>query len=139
MTGAEAGHDATTHVHGTGAVQVPATTLAGWSAELADDQTRMDVLEKAFDFRGDCTLTLDDSSVIAGYIFDRRAGATLGQSVVRLLTPTSDEKVTIAYSRICKVEFGKDTAAGKSFETWIKKYVEKKLKGEKASIESEAL
>ena len=31
------------------------------------------------------------------------------------------------------------TAAGKSFETWVKKFVSRKLAGESASIESEPL
>lgn len=114
-------------------------TLQGWSALLADDASRLAVLEKAFDFRGDCTLTLTDGRTLAGYIFDRRRGPTAGESTVRLLGEASEERVTVRYTDIAKVDFGRDTAAGKSFETWIKKYVEKRLKGEKASIESEAL
>lgn len=127
MTSAEAGHHDTT------------STLQGWQALLADDAARMDVLEKAFDFRGDVTLTLADGRTVAGYIFDRRKGATPGQSSVRVLTAANDDKLTFGYGEIARVEFGRDTAAGKSFETWIKKYVEKKMKGEKASIEAEAL
>jgi hypothetical protein len=34
---------------------------------------------------------------------------------------------------------GRDTAEGKSFDTWIKKYVEKKIAGQKASIECDDL
>ncbi len=35
---------------------------------------------------------------------------------------------------------GRDTAAGKSYEAWVKKYWEKRAKGEKnISIEPEAL
>ena len=34
---------------------------------------------------------------------------------------------------------GKDTASGKTFENWIRKYAQKKLAGETASIESESL
>lgn len=127
MSAAETGH------HDTSA------TLQGWKAALADEAGRLDVLEKAFDFRGDCTLTLTDGRTLAGYIFDRRRGATSRESSIRLMPPDRDEKVTVGYDQIVSVEFGKDTAHGKSFETWIKKYVEKKLKGEKASIESEAL
>jgi hypothetical protein len=127
MSGAEAGH------------HVDSTSLQGLSAALADDASRIDILEKAFDFRGDVTLTLNDGRTVAGYIFDRRRGPTPAQSSVRLLPPDRDDKLAIAYDAIAKVDFGKDTAQGKSFETWVKKYIEKKLKGEKASIESEAL
>jgi hypothetical protein len=114
------------------------STLQGFAAELHDDATRFDVLEKAFDFRGDCTLTLTDGRTVAGYIFDRRRGTSAADSSIRLMPPEGDN-ITVPYAKVARIEFGKDTAHGKSFETWVKKYVEKKLKGEKASIESEAL
>jgi hypothetical protein len=114
-------------------------SLQGWSTDLADATTTMDVLEKAFDFRGDVTITRTSGENITGYIFDRRRGSGLKDSNVRLMTATSDDKVTILFADIKRVEFGKDAAHGKSFEKWVKKYVEKKLAGEKASIESEAL
>ena len=41
-------------------------------------------LEKAFDYRGDVTITRKDGSKIEGYLFDRRTAATLKDSVVRL-------------------------------------------------------
>lgn len=134
MTAAETGHAE----HAPNHTPAPAT-LQGLSAALADDAARLDILEQAFDFRGDCTLTLADGSTVAGYIFDRRRGSTAADSTVRLMPPDRDDKITVRYSQITKVDFGKDTAHGKSFETWVKKYVEKKLKGEKASIESETL
>lgn len=130
MSAAETGHHA---------APASGATLQGWKAALADEAGRLDVLEKAFDFRGDCTLTLTDGSVVSGYIFDRRRGPTSAASTIRLMPADRDEKLTIGYDRIAAVEFGKDTAHGKSFETWIKKYIEKKLKGEKASIESDPL
>lgn len=114
-------------------------SLQGLSALLADEKTRLEVLEKAFDFRGDCTLTLTDGRVLTGYIFDRRKADKPADYIARLMTATSDDKIAVRYADIAKIDFGKDTAAGKSFETWIKKYVEKKMAGEKASIESEKL
>lgn len=117
-----------------------APTLQGLIASRDDEAALLDALEKAFDYRGDITLELTDGARISGYIFDRRTGATLRDSAVRLMGESSDEKVRITYDRIARLEFsGRDTAAGKSFETWLKKYVEKKLAGEKASIESEHL
>jgi hypothetical protein len=100
----------------------------------------MSALEKAFDYRGDITLTLASGTDVTGYLFDRRKGAALADSYVRLLTPASDEKVRVSYADVRRVQFsGKDAAHGKSFETWIKKYVEKKLAGERAAIDSEPL
>ena len=40
-------------------------------------------------------------------------------------------KVSVAYTDIAGLVFtGRDTAAGKSFEAWVKKYWEKKAAGE---------
>ncbi len=115
-------------------------TLQGLVATREDEAALLDALEKAFDYRGDITLVLTDGTSVTGYIFDRRTGPTLASSTLRLMTPESDARVGIGYDRIARIEFsGRDTAAGKSFETWLKKYVEKKLAGERANIESEAL
>ena len=106
--------------------------LEGWIPELAtEDETRL-ALEKAFDYRGDVTITRKDGSTIEGYIFDRRTGKTLADSAVRLFPKTSNDKVAIPFTDIARLAFtGRDTAAGKSFETWVKKYREKKAAGEK--------
>jgi hypothetical protein len=108
-------------------------TLQGWIPPLASDAEIKDALEKAFDYRGDITLTLKDGSRIEGYLFDRRStGPTLDACTAWLFPKDRDEKVTVPYSQIARLEFsGKDTAHGKSFETWIKKYNEKKAAGEK--------
>ena len=89
-------------------------------------------LEKAFDYRGDVTIVRKDGSSIEGYIFDRRAGATLEESVIRLFPKGDPTKISIPYSDIASLQFtGRDTAAGKSWEAWLKKYWEKKAAGEK--------
>lgn len=89
-------------------------------------------LEKAFDYRGDVTVTRSDGSRVEGYIFDRKNGTTLDDSYVRLYPKDSSEKVSVRYSDISDVAFtGRDTAAGKSWEAWVKKYLEKKAAGEK--------
>ncbi len=61
-----------------------------------------------------------------GYIFDRRNGPTLDASVVRLIPQNSAQKISVAYSDIAALAFsGRDTAAGKSWEAWVRKYWEK--------------
>jgi hypothetical protein len=116
--------------------------LEGLIPSLATDEEIRSALEKAFDFRGDVTITLKDNTSVEGYIFDRRSdGKTLADCVVRLFPKDRDEKVTIRFSDISRLAFtGRDTAAGKSFETWVKKYREKKAAGEKnIRIEPEKL
>ncbi len=107
--------------------------LEGWIPTLATDEEIRTAFEKAFDYRGDVTITKKDGAKIEGYIFDRRSsGPTLDQCIVRMIPKDANDKVTIPYSQIARLEFtGRDTAAGKSFETWVKKYREKKAAGEK--------
>ncbi len=116
--------------------------LEGWIPAIDNDHDLCAALEKAFDYRGDITLTLKNGSKIEGYAFDRRSdGRTLEECIVRIFPKDRHEKVSIRYSDIANLGFsGRDTAAGKSFETWLKKYQEKKAAGEKnIRIDPEAL
>ncbi len=120
----------------------PHEKLEGWIPAFASDAEICIALEKAFDYRGDVTLTLKDGGVIEGYVFDRSTdGDDLSTSFVRVMPKTGGDNSRIAYSEIARLEFtGRDTAAGKSFETWVKKHAEKKAAGEKnIRIEPEKL
>jgi len=106
--------------------------LEGWIPELAGKDEIREALEKAFDYRGDVTITRKDGTRVEGYIFDRRTGRTLVDSVVRLYPKDSSQKISIPYADIAALAFtGRDTAAGKSFDAWIRKYWEKRGAGEK--------
>ncbi|MFZ0734450.1 MAG: hypothetical protein WAM79_19170 [Candidatus Sulfotelmatobacter sp.] len=140
MTGKEAGHIEQHPPHAAGvnpdALEVVAGSehehLEGWIPQVANEEDLRQALEKAFDYRGDVTITRKDGSTIEGYIFDRRTGATLKDSLVRLYPKNGEKKVSIAYADIGALAFtGRDTAAGKSWEAWMKKYAEKKAAGEK--------
>ena len=115
--------------------------LEGWVPALATDAEVREALEKAFDYRGDITITRKDGSQVQGYLFDRRSGATLAQSFIRIIPTGEPTKLNIAYSEIAALAFtGRDTAAGKTFDAWVKKYWEKKAAGEKnIQIEPEKL
>jgi len=110
----------------------PHQNLEGWAPVLGSDAEVLDALEKAFDYRGDVTITCKDGTVVEGYIFDRRTGASLADSYVRFFPKDSPEKRTLAYSEVAGLQFtGKDRAAGASWEAWVKKWNEKKAAGEK--------
>ena len=115
--------------------------LEGWIPTLAGDEDIRQALEKAFDYRGDVTITRKDGSKVEGYIFDRRTGKTLADSAVRLYPKDSNQKISVPYSDIAALAFSdRDPAAGKSWEAWVKKYWEKKAAGEKnIGIEAEKL
>ena len=157
MTGKEAGHldhaaaqaaphaDAGDAAANPDALEVaPGTAherLEGWIPALASEEEIRAALEKAFDYRGDVTITRKDGSKIEGYVFDRRSAPTLKDSQVRLYPKTSSEKIAVSYAEIAALAFtGRDTAAGKSWEAWMKKYAAKKAAGEKnIALEPEPL
>ena len=106
-------------------------TIEGWLPDLATEEELREALEKAFDYRGDVTLTTKDGKKFEGYIFDRVSGPTLANSFVRLLPKGSNQRQKIAYADIAALAFtGRDPAAGKSWEAWVRKYWEKKASGE---------
>ncbi|MEO6983302.1 MAG: hypothetical protein ABI072_09330 [Edaphobacter sp.] len=115
--------------------------LEGWVPALASEAEIREALEKAFDYRGDVTITRKDGSEITGYLFDRRSGSSLADSFARIIPAKGGAKVNVAYADIAALAFtGRDTAAGKSFEAWVKKYWEKKAAGEtNIGIEPEKL
>jgi hypothetical protein len=115
--------------------------LEGWVPQLASDEDVRLALNKAFDYRGDVSITLKDGRKIEGYIFDRREGKTLSDSIVRLFPTGGDEKVSIRFSEIAALAFsGRDSAAGRSWEAWVRKYWQKRQAGEKnIGIDAEEL
>ncbi|MGD0137516.1 MAG: hypothetical protein ABSD28_01455 [Tepidisphaeraceae bacterium] len=107
--------------------------LEGRIPSLATEDEIRAALESAFDYRGDVTITRKDGSTVEGYVFDRRSSEkSLEDCFVRVFPKDSDKKICVSYADIARLVFtGRDTAAGKSFETWVKKYREKKAAGEK--------
>src|ERR1700733_3474673 len=150
MKGKDSGHtdheapQAVPHVNPETLEVAPGTAhekLEGWIPQLATEEEIRVALEKAFDYRGDVTITRKNGSKIEGYLFDRRTAATLKDSVVRLFPKDANEKISISYAEIAALAFtGRDTAAGKSWEAWMKKYAQKKAAGEKnIALEPEPL
>lgn len=114
--------------------------LEGWIPEMAAEDEIRQALDLAFNYRGDVTLTLKSGEKLNCYIFDRRPAATLATSVVRVIPQRSfdgfirsdsSQKRNIAYAEIAGLAFsGRDTAAGKTWEAWLKMYWSKKNAGE---------
>ncbi|MGD0293522.1 MAG: hypothetical protein ABSB30_06670 [Terracidiphilus sp.] len=106
--------------------------LEGWVPTLASDDDLRGALDKALDYRGDVTLTLKRGEKIEAFIFNCHTGATLAESWVQYYTPSAPEKCKVGYAEIARIEFsGKDRAAGKHWEDWVKAYNAKKAAGEK--------
>jgi len=116
--------------------------LEGWIPSMASDKEIRQALEKAFDYRGDITITLRNGERVEGYVFDRRSQApSLSECTVRVMPKNQSGRITLRYSDIAGLAFtGRDSAAGKSFEAWVKKYKEKISAGEKnIGIDAEPL
>jgi hypothetical protein len=145
VSGREAGHRDPAPLADPDALEVvpgaQRENLEGWVPELASEQELKHALEEAFGYRGDVQITRKNGSKIEGYVFDRRSGATLAQSAVRLVEKQSGQKVSVPYSDIAALAFtGRDMAAGKGWETWARSYWERKAAGEKnISLQPEKL
>ena len=104
-------------------------SLEGWVPTLDDSLSKEQVIEMAFDYRGNTTIVKTDGSEVEGYIFNRAAEAR--EPFLEYFDKSGGGPYTLAYSQIANVEFsGKDTAAGKSWEAWQRRKAEAKAREE---------
>ncbi|MFM1832702.1 MAG: hypothetical protein RLZZ461_1018 [Planctomycetota bacterium] len=104
-----------------------------------DPELLRHAIADAFDYRGDVTIVLHDGSVVDGFIFDHRNEITFESSSFRILTPQG-RRLTVEFPRLREIRFtGRDAAAGRTWANWVRRYAEKTLAGETASIDSEPL
>jgi len=115
--------------------------VQGTVVEATDPELLRRAIDLALDYRGDVTITRRSTGeAIEGYVFDRSGGPAPAEITITIMPRDREERIAVRGDDIARIHFtGRDTAAGKSFETWMKKYVRKKLAGERASIESEPL
>jgi hypothetical protein len=115
--------------------------LEGWIPELENEGGLCAALEKAFDYRGDISLTFKNGEKVEAYVFNRQTGNSLADSYVQYFASNAPDKRKASYADVARIEFtGKDRAAGKHWEAWLQKYAEKKAAGEKnIALEPEAL
>ncbi|MCE0497661.1 MAG: hypothetical protein LV481_06925 [Methylacidiphilales bacterium] len=112
-------------------------SLQGATFSFQSETDRVEGIDKAFDYRGDVTLTLSNEQ-IEGYIFNRDAKARPPR--IEVFVKGSEEPRIIPYADIMAIAFtGKDTADGKSWEAWVsKKESERKAEAERIKAEAEA-
>ena len=144
MSGREAGRGVSPAADPDAVELAPGTAhpkLEGSVAALAGEDELRAALEQAFDYRGDVRITCQDGSHVEGYIFDRRPGSSLADSYVRLLPKDGGGKISVSYLDVAGLAFsGRDMAAGKNWETWVRNYWERKAAGEtNISLQPETL
>jgi hypothetical protein len=112
--------------------------VQGLSPPLTTPAQRALAMEQAFDYRGDVTIRTTDGRVVEGYVFDRRRDTA--QAFVRIIPKDGSARVTVRDDQVAAIIFsGRDPAAGKSWESWVAKYNDKKARGENATIEPQPL
>jgi len=112
---------------------------AAASIDASDPARLREAVLRAVDFRGDVTIECVDGSIVEGFAFDARVEPP-DAACVRILPADGAARQTVPLAAIRTLAFtGKDAASGKSWETWLRRYAERKLAGEAASIESDPL
>ena len=114
-----------------------AERLEGAAFTFQSETDRVEGIDKAFDYRGDVTLTLVNGSLEC-FIFNR--DATARPPRIEVFVKGSDEPRVIPYADITAIAFtGKDPADGKSWTAWVaKKDHERQAEADRIKAEVEA-
>ena len=98
--------------------------LEGWEPVVGAEVSLEEVVERAFDYRGDVTVVRRDGTEVIGYLFNRNT--EIRERFAQMFDRAGDGPLTIPYSDIRAIRFtGKDTAAGKSYEVWLRRKTER--------------
>jgi hypothetical protein len=102
-------------------------SLEGWAPVIGQGVTLDEVVDLAFDYRGDVTLDLVDGGSLVCYLFNRDREA--GTPYVQIVDAHGVSR-SVPYAAIDRIRFtGKDTAAGKSYEAWKERKAAEKAAG----------
>ena len=89
-------------------------TLEGWAPTLGEDLTLAQVIDLAFDYRGNVTVVKRDGTEMVGYVFNRNHDVP--EPFIQIFDQAGNGPFTIRYSEIQSIRFtGKDMASGKSW------------------------
>ncbi len=101
--------------------------LQGSVFRPTSEEELSEVVDQAFDYRGDVTLELKSGESVVGYVFGRTNNDT--RADLELFPTDKPGQMTIQFADIAAIIFsGKDTAFGQSWESWVQK---KKEEGKK--------
>ena len=95
-------------------------TLEGWIPEIGAHLTLGEVIDFAFDYRGNTTIVKTDGTEVIGYIFNR--DARTAEPYLQYFDERGEGPFTLPYASITAVKFtGKDMAAGNTFKAWLER------------------
>jgi len=102
-------------------------SLEGWIP--GPDIALADVIERAFDYRGNVTVVRDDDTELVGYLFNRDARTT--EPFVQMFDGAGNGPITIPYAAIRAIKFtGRNPAAGNSYAAWLDRKAAAKAQGD---------
>jgi hypothetical protein len=108
-------------------------SLEGWVPDVGPYLTLEEVVEFAFDYRGNTTIVTRDGTEIVGYIFNRNTYAP--EPFIEYFDESGEGPFTLRYSELANITFtGKDTAAGNSWKAWLER--KEREKAERAAARS---
>jgi hypothetical protein len=89
----------------------------GWVPDIGCGTTIEQVVEAAFEYRGDVTVDKVDDTTVIGYLFNRNT--TSAAPFAEVIASATGERVRLPYDHIKNIRFtGRDAAAGQSWEAW---------------------
>ena len=108
-------------------------SLEGWVPDVGPYLTLEEVVEFAFDYRGNTTIVTRDGTEIVGYIFNRNTYAP--EPFLEYFEESGEGPFTLRYADLANIKFtGKDTAAGNSWKAWLER--KEREKAERAAARS---
>jgi len=95
-------------------------SLEGWVPQINDYTSLREVVDFAFDYRGNTTVVKKDGGEVVGYIFNR--DSDVPEPFIQLFDEQGNGPFAIPYRDIATIKFsGKDTAAGNSWKAWVER------------------
>jgi len=93
-------------------------SLEGLVPEIGPYLTLEEVIEFAFDYRGNTTIVRTDGTEVVGYVFNRNN--LVPEPFIQFFDEKGDGPFTLPYAHIVTIKFtGKDMAAGNSWKAWL--------------------
>ena len=92
----------------------------GWNPEIGPGLTLAEVVDEAFDYRGNTTIVRRDGAEVVGYVFNRNAAVP--DPYLQYFDEAGAGPFTLRYAEIATIKFtGRDTAAGNSWKAWVER------------------
>ncbi len=107
-------------------------TLEGWTPQIGEYLTLAEVIDFAFDYRGNTTIVKTDGTEVVGYVFNRNR--LVPEPFIQFFDEKGDGPFTLPYAEIATIKFtGKDTAAGNTWKAWLERKEKEKAQATGAS------